>query len=119
MLHLFITGDFIVDCFHCAREECTSFDLPNSLESTEVLRYNPSSTLTSSMALSDFHIDKVETSASKTASELTYSGSSVMLPKGNVLGELARRCRGEHPGERGDHADMTKRTRNNWYSVRG
>jgi hypothetical protein len=82
-LHFFNTGGFIVDCFHCAKEDRDSLDFPNSAGSTKVLKYNSSFTLMSSPVMPSLsHIDKLEMSAPNPPCR-ACSGISVMLPRGN------------------------------------
>ena len=107
-LHLLITG-----CFHCTKEDRNSLGLQNGLSSTEVLKYSPSSTLTSSLELLVFHIGKPEVPdsnelcCSRTDNWLVYSGSSLILPRGKEWVPLTRRSLGGHPGKR-DEEDMAK-----------
>lgn len=104
-LHFFTTGGFTVNCFHCSKEDRKSFDLPNSPASTDVLRYNPLFTLTSSLRFPVFQCDAPEQSAPNPdccklmAEGPACSGSSVMLPNETGWTELDRRCRGKHPEE--------------------
>jgi len=57
-LHFFVTSCFTGDCLQCRKEDRNSLGLPKGLlSSTKAVKYNPSSTLTSSLEPSTFHID--------------------------------------------------------------